>query len=52
MRHTTGDTGKITPPTLDSPKGFPPHTKAHTATHTSHPHSSCRTQNYVYTVKC
>ena len=52
MLHTTGDTGKPHPPqSLDSPTGFPPHTKAHTATHTSHPHSTCRTQNYVYTVK-
>jgi hypothetical protein len=38
-------------PSLDSPMGFPPHTKGHTATHTSHPHFTCRTQNYVYTVK-
>jgi len=50
-RHTTGDTGKTTPtPSLDSPMGLPAHTKAHTAAHTPHPHSTCRTQNYVYTV--
>ena len=44
--------GKPPPPrSLDPPTGLPPHTKAHTATHTSHPHSTCRTQNYVYIVK-
>ena len=38
-------------PSLDSPMGSPAHNKAHTATHTSHPQCTCRTQNYIYTVK-
>jgi hypothetical protein len=43
--------GEIPPQTFDSPMGLPPHTKTHTATHTSHPHSTCRTKNYAYAVK-